>query len=339
MKKIFTLSLALIATLSASAQAKYGLYTELINDQKQIAGIMISEEVYDYGVYSDNEVAVSKAKGSECFSYLDVVAAHPEVSRFSGYYNAGHTGGSLLMGGEIWGVYDDILLYSTSKDGTDAESSSRWVKVNPDGSENEVGQDWDLVATAPGYWAGFSVDIPSGKALNVNAISINMFASNNYVWCINIVDEAGNVKYNTGNAKMSNSNNYTNNYMWQCGTSAYITSSSVREISGWVTGDDVDQSTLSGTSPVKAFNTLPEGGLSLTGKNTIRVYFAVKNARLIGFEHFWLEGTLGDPVPGGISNITVDAAENAQAYNLAGQAVGASYKGVVIKDGKKFRQN
>lgn len=46
-------------------------------------------------------------------------------------------------------------------------------------------------------------------------------------------------------------------------------------------------------------------------------------------------------VPGsstGITNITTSAADNAPAYNLAGQKVGKSYKGVVIKAGKKMIQ-
>ena len=43
------------------------------------------------------------------------------------------------------------------------------------------------------------------------------------------------------------------------------------------------------------------------------------------------------PVPTGINNITTEAADaNAPAYNLAGQKVSESYKGVVIKAGKKF---
>ncbi len=46
-------------------------------------------------------------------------------------------------------------------------------------------------------------------------------------------------------------------------------------------------------------------------------------------------------VPGsstGITNITTSAADNAPAYNLAGQKVGKGYKGVVIKAGKKMIQ-
>ena len=44
-------------------------------------------------------------------------------------------------------------------------------------------------------------------------------------------------------------------------------------------------------------------------------------------------------IPGsstGISNITTSAADNAPVYNLAGQKVNGSYKGIVIKNGKKM---
>ena len=42
--------------------------------------------------------------------------------------------------------------------------------------------------------------------------------------------------------------------------------------------------------------------------------------------------------PTGITNITTSAADNAPIFNLAGQMVGKSYKGVVIKAGKKMIQ-
>ena len=42
------------------------------------------------------------------------------------------------------------------------------------------------------------------------------------------------------------------------------------------------------------------------------------------------------PTSTGISNITVTIADNAPAYNLAGQKVNAAYKGIVIKNGKKM---
>ena len=42
------------------------------------------------------------------------------------------------------------------------------------------------------------------------------------------------------------------------------------------------------------------------------------------------------PTSTGISNITVTTADNAPAYNLAGQKVNGAYKGIVIKNGKKM---
>lgn len=41
-------------------------------------------------------------------------------------------------------------------------------------------------------------------------------------------------------------------------------------------------------------------------------------------------------VSDGISNISIDSAKAGKTYNLAGQLVSDSYKGVVIKNGKKF---
>ena len=44
----------------------------------------------------------------------------------------------------------------------------------------------------------------------------------------------------------------------------------------------------------------------------------------------------GDPT--GIAPVVVKEAGNSAIYNLAGQKVNASYKGIVIKDGKKYIQ-
>ena len=43
-----------------------------------------------------------------------------------------------------------------------------------------------------------------------------------------------------------------------------------------------------------------------------------------------------EKVSNGISNISVDSAKAGKTYNLAGQLVSDSYKGMVIKNGKKF---
>ena len=43
-------------------------------------------------------------------------------------------------------------------------------------------------------------------------------------------------------------------------------------------------------------------------------------------------------LPTGINGVVAETSSNAPAYNLAGQKVSASYKGIVIKNGKKFVQ-
>ena len=343
MKKIFTLSLALVAALSASAQAKYGLYadTETLKDLKQICGpTELADGSYDFGYYQDENATVTKKNGMP-LSYLEVKANYPNVDRLNGYYNAGSFGGNFAYNAEVWGVSDDALVYSSSLTGEDAEPSTIWTKPNPDGGDAlEVNETWDLIGTAPDRWIGFAVDVAAGKELNVTGIAFNCASNQNFIWAIAIYDEAGNQKYFSGNAKMRNSNSTDESKAkWQDGISAYITTTDVREISGWVVRDNVEQpGTLASTSPAKAFAVLPEGGLKLTGKNTVRLYYACKNARLMAIERFWLETGAGDP--SGIGNIEVEniQSSNAQTYNLAGQAVGAGYKGIVVKGNKKFSQ-
>ena len=308
MKKFFTLSLAFVAALSASAQ-KYGLYTdtETFKSDKQIAGVTeLADGSFDFGYYQDENVKVTKQNGMP-LAYLDVKAKYPEVDRLTTHYNAGNFGGNFAYNAEVWGVFDDALVYSSSLTSADADPKDVWTKPNPEGGEDlEVNQTWDLIATAPDRWVGFAVDVAAGKELNVTGISFDCASNQNYIWCIAIYDEAGNQKYFSGNAKMGNCNSTDESKaVWQNANSAYITTTEVKEISGWVIRDNVDPSKLGSASPVKAFSPLPEGGLKLTGKNTVRLYFACKNARLLAIEHFWLESGESS----GVENINVESAQ------------------------------
>jgi len=57
-----------------------------------------------------------------------------------------------------------------------------------------------------------------------------------------------------------------------------------------------------------------------------------------GGENFYVKilGGNPDPVETGISKVAVDKASNAAIYNLAGQRVNKAYKGIVVKEGKKY---
>ena len=308
MKKIFTLSLALVAAISASAQKCYGLYTDTktMMAEKKICGYELADGSYDFGYHQDENVKVTKQNGMP-LAYLDVKAKYPEVDRLTTHYNAGSFGGNFAYNAQVWGVEDDALVYSSSLNATDAEPSAIWTKPNPDGGDAlEVNETWDLIGTAPDRWVGFAVDVAAGKELNVTGIAFNCASNQNFIWAIAIYDEAGNQKYFSGNAKMRNSNSTDETKAkWQDGNSAYITTTGVKEIFGWAVRDNVDQlDKLPGTSPAKAFAFLPEGGLKLTGKNTVRLYYACKNARLMAIERFWLESGESS----GVENINVESA-------------------------------
>ncbi len=334
MKKFFTLSLALVAALSVSAQ-KYGLYTdtETFKSDKQIAGVTeLADGSFDFGYYKDENVKVTKQNGMP-LAYLDVKANYPEVDRLTTHYNAGNFGGNFAYNAEVWGVFDDALVYSSSLTSADADPKDVWTKPNPAGGDDlEVDQSWDLIATAPDRWVGFAVDVAAGKELNVTGISFDCASNQNFIWCIAIYDEAGNQKYFSGNAKMGNCNSTDESKAkWQNANSAYITTTEVKEISGWVIRDNVDQSTLGSASPVKAFSHLPEGGIKLTGKNTVRLYYACKNARLMAIEHFWIEGSAGES--SGINSINADDAtakvvKTLENCSIVIRKVGMEFNGV-----------
>lgn len=71
----------------------------------------------------------------------------------------------------------------------------------------------------------------------------------------------------------------------------------------------------------------------LTGTYTVKVYYWGKWQKNMTYANVYLtisEGTTG------ISSIEAENANSNKMYNLAGQRVDKNYKGIVIKDGKKF---
>lgn len=252
---------------------------------------------------------------------------------------------------------------------SDDDSSSRWPEKDEAGANIDY-KKLNLYELQPDYWTGMTITVPEGKALNVDKITCALAAGNNMYWSIDIFDSNNNLVYDSKVAQIKNGNSTTESkQVYHVGYSADITSTEVIEplagenyikgilmssttwqnvpcgeetclpitkekIARWTEAGFYDST--EGAGPASKFQPIP-AGLQLKGKNTVRIYFCCKNSRLLGIDYLNIFGTLGDA--SGISNITVDSSENAPAYNLAGQAVSASYKGVVIKGGKKFRQN
>ena len=77
-----------------------------------------------------------------------------------------------------------------------------------------------------------------------------------------------------------------------------------------------------------------EGGASGYRGNVLRFLSGGVAGTTLDFDQvfFYKKGNVD---PSGISSVKAENA-NATMYNLAGQKVGADYKGIVVKNGKKF---
>lgn len=273
-----------------------------------------------------------------------------------------------------WADADEVDVNGNGEITADDDASSRWPETEDPKDDKTPKIDYckkNLYEIAPDYWTGMTVEVPAGETLTVEKISVALGAGNNMWWSVNVFDEAGNMIYDSKVAQIQNGNSPTKDQQNHAGYSADITSTEVIEPLGgevfhkgsWTYGPPpttYDYATpVGGTclpitkekiatwassscgnpcgnkTPASIFQTLPEGGLKLTGKNTVRIYFCCKNSRLLCLPYFYLYGSLGAGGQTGIDNVVVENDANAPVYNVAGQIVGENYKGLVIKNGKK----
>lgn len=377
MKKIFTLIIAATAALSASAQTQYGIYADVTTEAGSFQSVALSDDVWGYGIKGTG-VTFTYGKDTKYLpTLIETLQCDPTKDFNSGafIYDAYQVNGNYTNNWSI-SYANEVLFCSGYQNGTDkeaagyissdADAASRWPECTDPEHEKETKIDYgakDLAAISD-YWAGFEIEVPAGQTLNVSKISAAIGGGNNYAWSVQVYNEAGERLYDSKTAFIQ-SGNSTDDYKARLhiGYSADITATDVAEPLGgyvYLAGGDYDKllpgggllpinltkldafktangwELTSGKTPATLFQKLPEGGLKLTGKNTVRLYFGgIKNSRLFAIEHFYVEG---EAVTDGISSVTAAPAAAARAYNLAGQAVGSDYKGVVIKGGKKVVQ-
>lgn len=77
--------------------------------------------------------------------------------------------------------------------------------------------------------------------------------------------------------------------------------------------------------------------LTISDLDASKTYDVVVTGNTSDNGHFYEIAFTGDDATG-LKVITAEDAQNGAAYNLAGQKVSKNYKGVVIKDGKKYMQ-
>lgn len=114
------------------------------------------------------------------------------------------------------------------------------------------------------------------------------------------------------------------------------------ELSGYNLPDAADGESQKLTTNSKGETIIAEDGVKSNGTVTFAVadngtYYVLAAGTKLGF--FGFKYTVGGGTTG-VSHLTAaPAAQDGATYNLAGQQVSSSYKGLVIKNGKKFINN
>lgn len=383
MKKIFTLFAASLVCAGAFAQTvEYGIYTDLSKAGK-IRGIKNADDDKDFGIKTDEDgiVKVTHVDGETVKAYMKLNEEN-NADREQDF-----NGGRIFYQGVAMTVSDPILLYCSGfRDGTsstdctitsDNDATSRFPesedfenKDNGDGTFDTgywfgketdlqpMSNKTDMAAQNPGYWTGVQIEVPAGKQINVENISVKVAAGNAFWWCVNIYNEAGTAIYKSGTACMQFSNGDKNTENYWIGGSAEISKEGIIEPEGgkiYGDGKRVDEDhanydilTLpidaakankfeeaqgskfgAGKTPLYNFQPLPEGLALPAGKNTVRLYFGKRNSRLFCPVQLLVSGTLGEETA---IETLASAKQEAVSYNLAGQQSNA--KGLCVKGGK-----
>ena len=107
-----------------------------------------------------------------------------------------------------------------------------------------------------------------------------------------------------------------------------------------------DEGSLSGWAPdyASVYSITENSDETTTLKSTENTLYgeymyAIPSDESGGYNFFELTiNILYEPIETGINAVKVNAANSAAVYNLAGQKVGKDFKGIVVKDGKKYIQ-
>lgn len=293
MKKIFTLCAAFALSASAFAQSAVGIYRPLN---------LTAGEAGDCSVATAYGVTVTPTRGTDT-KYRDEAGQEDATAS---------------------DLYIGYSLTNAPKDNKAAKAVYAADNViYPIKAEQKERQ-------AEEYF-GFTMNIPEGKAVNIDSIDVYLLSGNAYYWQVEITDANGNMVYKTQDKgiKINNYNKtaYTNG--------VHITPTAVTEptwtqelLAGWNLATNYD---------VTATEVLP-AIKNITGKYDVKVYYWGKWQKNLTYANVYLylsEGTTG------ITTInTAVAPANGRIYSIDGRFVGtekaALTKGLYIQNGKKF---
>lgn len=191
-------------------------------------------------------------------------------------------------------------------------------------------------------WAfGFDLTVADGCTFAVNAIDFDLLVEQNPAYCIRIMK---------GETELYNSTWVTatggyNNLEWGAGSYCRITKEGVsflfeaKNTEGKAVNYQAIQYYPGFKEGVGVETPLPADFKLEAGTYRViaDVDFNKDSAKAMSFDNFTLEGTLTAGGTDGIQSVAAGKAVKADnvMYNLAGQKVGADYKGLVIMNGKK----
>lgn len=294
MKKIFTFVAAALLSVSTFAQSPIGIYRPLNLTAAD------GPEVGDCAVNEAFGVKVTPIRGSKT-TYRE--EAEQETAYTSDLY----------------------LGYSLTDAAADNKASAVVFAPNeviyPNVAEASSRQEDE--------YFGFTMAIPEGKSVNIDALDVLLLSGNAYQWQVEITDASGNVVYKTQD-KGIKINNY-NKTAYTNGVNVTTTAVAEPEWSQALLGTW----SLAANYDVADTPVLPELK-NLTGTYTVKVYYWGKWKKNLTYASVSL--VLSQDSAAGIGNITVGKAQNdGVMYNLAGQRIAEPVKGqIYIMNGKKY---
>lgn len=289
MKKIFTLCATVLMSLGTFAQSEVGIYRPLDLNILEVGDPTV-KEAYD--------VKITEIRGKD--------ATYREEA-----------------GQETADASDLYIGYNVNEDpATNASASAVYAAdhvIYPKVAEQTERQ-------AEEYF-GFTMDIPEGKSINIEALDVYLLSGNAYQWQVEITNEAGDVIYKTQDKgiKINNYNKtaYTNG--------VHVTTTEVTEPE-W-TQKLLESWTLATNYDVAETECLPELK-DLTGTYTIKVYYWGKWQKNLTYANVYLE--ISEAGSAGISSIENETIKDNKIFNISGQRVDNNYRGIVIKNGQKI---
>lgn len=332
-----------LATIAANADSK----TLTVDGDYTFVGLKSANGA----IYVDKiEITWAAEGGSPAAGDYTVGIARPHIGAADSwiYDDFGYNGGELTEADFNKGAAGlDVAFYQTDelkatlvKDeaGTGYGTGRvfyRGTEYNPDYvwkiqcTEGKAANHAEGAAFSEKFTFGFDLKVVAGMTFTVKAIDFDLLIEQNPWWRVRIDNAAGTV-YDSG--ILQNTSSYNNVKGW--GMSGHATIGDFTLSNGG--GNDSNLQWLG--LDVTKLNPLPEGGVALAAgdyKVLIDIDYNNENPKSLSFDNFTLSGTLASAT--GIENITAGKALKADnvMYNLAGQKVGADYKGLVIMNGKK----